>query len=130
MPYKYPNRKGWRVPKQKYRITNWSEYSESLKQRGRIDVWLHQEAIDNWYEKDQINTGEGTPKKYSDFAIMTCHEIRQVYRLPLRQGEGFINSLFETMGLDIRCPNFSVLSKRLAKLNITCPKYNKKLYRR
>ena len=29
------------------------------------------------------------------------------------------------MGLTIRCPNFSVLSKRLAKLKITCPRYIK-----
>jgi hypothetical protein len=125
MPYKYPTRKGWHVPKQKYKIINWSEYNQALKNRGRIDFWLTDGAIDNWYIKDQINVGDGAPQRYSDFAIMTCHEIRQVYKLPLRQAEGFVNSLFEIMGLDIKCPSFSVLSKRLAKLGIKCPCYTK-----
>ena len=30
------------------------------------------------------------------------------------------------MVLDIKCPSYSVLSKRLAKLNISCPRYNEK----
>ena len=126
MPYKYPKDKGWEVPKQKHKLQNWSDYSESLKNRGRIDFWLSNEAIANWYENDQVNIGTGARQKYTDFAIITCHEIRQVYKLPLRQTEGFINSLFDLMVLAIRCPDFSVLSKRLAKLNISCPRYTKK----
>jgi len=126
MPYKYPKNKGWNVPTQKYKVTNWSEYNQALKNRGRIDFWLTDDAIEKWYEEDQTNIGDGAARKYTDFAILTCHEIRQVYRLPLRQTEGFINSLFETMGLEIQCPSFSTLSKRLAKLGIKCPQYTKK----
>ena len=126
MPYKYPQEQGWDVPKQKYKLRNWNQYSNSLKDRGRIDLWLDKEAIDNWYEEDQENLGTGAPKQYTDFSIIVCHEIRQVYRLPLRQSEGFINSLFKIMGLNIQCPNYSVLSKRLAKLNIPCPRYSEK----
>ena len=126
MPYKYPKDQGWDVPKQKYKIRNWNKYSNSLRDRGRIDLWLDKEAIDNWYEEDQENLGTGAPKQYTDFSIIVCHEIRQVYRLPLRQSEGFINSLFKIMGLKIKCPNYSVLSKRLAKLNIPCPRYSEK----
>ena len=55
--------------------------------------------------------------------ILVCHEIRQVYRLPLRQTEGFINSLFALKNLSIVCPNYSCLSKRLALLNIKVPRY-------
>lgn len=126
MPYKYAQGKGWKVPKQKYKLKNWSKYSNALKDRGRIDFWLEKDAIDNWYEEDQENTGSGAPRQYTDFSIIICHEIRQVYRLPLRQSEGFINSIFRIMGLDIKCPNYSVLSKRLLKLNIPCPRYNQK----
>jgi hypothetical protein len=126
MPYKYPEDKGWKVPKQKYKLKNWSKYNSALKNRGRIDFWLDKDAIDNWYEEDQENTGFGAPRRYTDFSIIICHEIRQVYRLPLRQCEGFINSIFRMMELDIKCPNYSVLSKRLFKLNIPCPRYPKK----
>lgn len=126
MPHKYALSKGWHVPKQKHKIGNWSAYNQSLKNRGRIDIWLSQDAISSWYEEDQTNVGDGRPQYYTDLAIIVCHEIRLVYKQPLRQTEGFINSLFELMKLDIRCPSYSVLSKRLKSLGIECPKYTEK----
>ena len=60
---------------------------------------------------------------YTDIAIIACHKIRKVFRQPLRQSEGFINSLFRLQNLSITCPDFSTLSKRLALLNIQCPSY-------
>ena len=109
--------------KQKYKLTNWPEYNQSLKRRGSIDVWLSEEAISMWHVADRVYDGTGAPKLYSDFAIITCHEMRQVYRLPLRQCQGFINSLFRIMGISLSCPDYTVLSKRLAELNIKIPKY-------
>ncbi len=53
MPNKYPEKKGWKVPKQKFKVTNWSEYNESLRRRGNITVWLSYEAISQWYETDR-----------------------------------------------------------------------------
>ena len=44
MPNKYSAKKGWDVPKQKYKVINWSEYNESLRQRGDITVWLSDEV--------------------------------------------------------------------------------------
>ena len=58
-------------------------------------------------------------------AIFTVHEIRQVLKLPLRQSEGFVNSLFKLMAVDLQCPNYSVLSKRLKKLHLNRPFYRK-----
>lgn len=125
MPNKYPNKKGWNVPKQKYKLTNWSDYNAALRRRGDITVWFSEEAIAQWYVTDRIYDGTGTPLLYTDFAIIMCHEIRQVFRLPLRQCQGFIDSLFRLMGLSLSCPDFSVLSKRLKALNIKTPRYKK-----
>lgn len=125
MPNKYPKKKGWNVPKQKYKLTNWSDYNEALRRRGDITVWLSEEAIAQWYAKDRVYDGTGTPILYTDFAIIICHEIRQVYRLPLRQTEGFINSLFRLLDLPLSCPDYTVLSKRLRELNIKVPRYRK-----
>lgn len=125
MPNKYPEKKGWDVSKQKYKMTNWSDYNESLRQRGAITVWLSDEAISQWYEPDRVYDGTGTPRLYTDFAIMTSHEIRLIYKLPLRQCQGFINSLFRLMNIPLSCPNFSVLSKILGELNIKVPRYKK-----
>jgi hypothetical protein len=125
MPNKYPNKKGWKIPKQRHKISNWSEYNEALRQRGNIEIWLSDDAIENWYEPKKENTGKGADQKYTDYAILACHEIRQVYKLPLRQSEGFINSIFKLMKLSIKCPSFSCLSKRLKQLDIKCPHYKK-----
>ena len=125
MPYKYYQSKGYPIPKQRYKLSNWSEYNRALKQRGDIEVWLNQEVIKNWYEQDRVYDGAGAPKFYSDLAIVICHEIRQVYHLPLRQTEGFIHSLFCKMKLEINCPDYTTLSKRLSQLNISCPRYRK-----
>lgn len=62
MPNKYPAKKGWKVPKQKYQISNWSDYNEALRQRGNIDIWMSEEMIDVWYEAERIYDGTGTPK--------------------------------------------------------------------
>jgi len=125
MPNKHPEKKGWRVPKQRYKISNWPEYNEALRQRGNIELWLSDLAIENWYEKDRVNNGSGAAKEFTDFAILMCHEVRQVFRFPLRQCEGFINSLFKWKELPIRCPDYTTLSKRLAELNIKSPRYKK-----
>jgi hypothetical protein len=123
MPNKYPEKKGWDVPKQKYTVSNWSDYNKSLRSRGDITVWLSDEAIEHWYQPERVYDGTGTPQLYTDFAIITCHEIRQVYSLPLRQSQGFINSLFKAKGLPIACPDYTSLSKRLKELNIKSPRY-------
>lgn len=125
MPNKYPQKKGWNVPKQKYKLQNWHEYNNALRKRGAIEIWISDEAINNWYESDQIYDGTGAPKKFSDLSIIICHEIRQVYKLPLRQCEGFIDSIFNIMNLNILCPDYSCLSKRLSLLNIKSPRYKK-----
>jgi len=76
MPNKYAEKKGWKVPKQKYKVANWPEYNEALRQRGSIDVWLSNDIVNFWYEPDRVNDGTGSPKTYSDLAIIICHEIR------------------------------------------------------
>jgi hypothetical protein len=125
MPNKYAEKKGWAVPKQKYKVSNWADYNESLRSRGDITIWLSDDAIENWYVKDRVYDGSGTPVLFTDLAIIICHEIRQVYRLPLRQSQGFINSLFKIKNLSIACPDYSTLSKRLKELNIKTPRYKK-----
>ena len=90
MPNKYPNKKGCKVPKQKYKVTNWSDYNNALRRRGSIDLWITEDAVSQWYEKDMVHDGTGAPTKFTDFAIIICHEIRLLYKLPLRQCEGFI----------------------------------------
>lgn len=100
---------------------DWSDYNKKMKMRGDISIWLSQDVIDQWYIANRHYDGTGAPLLFSDVAIMTVHEIRQVFRLPLRQCEGFVNALFNMMKLDLRSPSFSTLSKRLMILGLKQP---------
>ena len=64
MPNKYPWKKGWNVPKQKYKLTNWSDYHEALRRRGDITIWLSEDALSKWVEHGRIYDGSGTPRLY------------------------------------------------------------------
>jgi hypothetical protein len=123
MPNKYVVKKGWSIPKQHYKVSNWHDYNTALRNRGDIEVWLSDEAIEQWYEKNRVYDGTGSLKKFSDFAIITYHEIRQVFRLPLRKCHGFINSLFRLKNISLACPDYSCLSKRLLSLEIKSSRY-------
>ena len=43
---------------------------------------------------------------------MTALTLRLVFRLPLRQAEGFLDSLLRLMGLDLKAPDHTTLSRR------------------
>ena len=109
MPNKYAEKKGWKLPKQKYKVSNWSDYNKALRQRGNIDIWLSDDMVNSWYEINRIYDGTGTLKKFSDLAIIACHEIRLVFKLALRQCQGFIDSLFSAKKIALTCPDFSCL---------------------
>ena len=102
--------------KTKYRVTNWSEYDQALAQRGSITVWISPAAIKGW--KPKPSGLRGAPHKYSDLAIETALALRLVFHLPLRQTEGFLNSLFEMMDLDLPAPDHTTLSRRSKQLNV------------
>lgn len=82
MPFKYNESKRHHLKKQSTFNRDWSLYNKSLINRGDMTIWLSQGVINEWYEKVRIYDGTGTPNLYSDMAILTVHEIRQVFKLP------------------------------------------------
>ncbi|HIE71988.1 MAG TPA: hypothetical protein EYP98_18410 [Planctomycetes bacterium] len=48
-----------------------------------------------------------------------AHAIRLLFKLPLRQVEGFLRSLFDLMGLALDVPDHTTLSRRARKLKVT-----------
>ena len=99
MPYKHNQSRRHKFNKAKYTVTNWKDYTESLRRRGDITIWFSEDAIKDWHPK-KIPGKPGRPKEYSELAIECCLMLRQVYKLPLRQTEGFLKSLITLMGLD------------------------------
>ena len=110
MPFKHNESLCHKFAKPKYRVTNWPEYNDALRWRGDITIWFTEEAINGWHPR---KTGaRGRPFVYADHAIETAILICQVFHMPLRQTEGFMNSLARLMGAAICIPDFSCISKR------------------
>ena len=69
-------------------------------------------------ERAPRRTSRGGQRRYSDLAIETCLTLRTTYRLALRQRQGLMGSIGTLMGLDIRVPDYSTLSRRANGLSI------------
>jgi hypothetical protein len=104
-------------PKASYRIRNWNAYDAALKQRGSITFWVSEAVIEQWHN-DQKTGKRGASYHYSDLAIATMGTLASVFQLAGRQTEGFLESLFLLMGIDLAVPDHSTLSRRLAKLPV------------
>jgi heme-degrading monooxygenase HmoA len=70
MPFKTNAACRHRIPKQRYRVTNWSEYDAALRQRGSLTVWFSDEAIAAW--RAEPRTTRGGQPHYSALAIRTA----------------------------------------------------------
>ena len=105
--------------KTKYRLTNWREYERGLKSRGDITVWFSKEAIDAWTPPK--NGRRGGQPCYSNLAILTALTLRVVFHFPLRQTEGFLDSLLRLMELDLKAPDHTTLSRRNKDVDVPSP---------
>ncbi len=112
------HKRAYRHPKYKtsYRIKNWSEYEQSLRNRGDITVWLSRDAVDAWTPPK--NGKRGGQPIYSDIAIETSLTLRLVFHLPLRQAEGFLKSILKLMDLYLPCPDHTTVSRRNRTANV------------
>ncbi|MFT4572350.1 MAG: hypothetical protein ACI91F_003250, partial [Candidatus Binatia bacterium] len=102
--------------KTNYRVTNWAQYDRALVQRGDITLWISDDAIAAW--KPTPTGRRGAQQKFSDHAIETALSLRLVFKLPLRQAEGFLKSILSFMGVDLEAPDHTTLSRRGQRLDI------------
>jgi hypothetical protein len=109
MPSKHNESRRHKIEKVCYKVTNWHDYNNGLRKRGDFTIcFFTEETIAEWHP---AKTGVyGRPQVYSDIAIETASLIRQVFHLPLRQTEGFMNSLARVMKVDSTIPDFSSIT--------------------
>src|SRR5918994_6806565 len=94
----------------RYRIRNWPQYEAGLKRRGDLTLWLEEAAIAGWHASRR--TTPGRQARYSNLAIELVLILRLVFRLALRQAEGFTSSVLRLLGLDLPVPDHTTLSRR------------------
>jgi IS5 family transposase len=102
--------------KTKYQVSNWAEYDQALVRRGDITLWISEDAISSW---EPARTGlRGGQKKFSNHAIETALTLRLIFKLPLRQTEGFLRSVLSVLDVDLEAADHTTLSRRRQSLNV------------
>src|SRR3954447_8019490 len=119
VPFKLNQERRHHIPRQKRKVTNSPAYDASLGQRGSLTVWFTDAAIDAWAAEPRTTRG-GQPW-YSALAILTALTLRAVFRLAFRQTEGLIGSIIGLLGLMLRVPDHTTLSRRAATLEVPRP---------
>ena len=110
VPFKHHAEHRHRIPKRRYRVTNWREYDAASRRRGSLTVWFTDDAIAAWRAESRTTPG-GQPY-YSALAITTALTVRAVFRLALRQTEGLIGSVITLLGLTLNVPDHSTMCRR------------------
>lgn len=90
---------------------DWSAYNKALIERGSLTVWIDEEAIALW-EAESDPCKIGRPFVFSDIAIQMLLTLREAYQLNLRATQGFAQSIFQIMNIDLKIPHYSTLSRR------------------
>ncbi|PZX38027.1 DDE family transposase [Roseinatronobacter thiooxidans] len=80
----------------RYRTTNWSNYTASLRKRGSLLILLDKDMT--WLAPPDGSPGR--PAVFSDAAIQFCLTIKVLFKLPLRRTTGMVASLMKLAKLD------------------------------
>lgn len=116
MPFTFHGPRRHKIPRARYRVSNWPDYDRGLVQRGAIRVWIAEDALAAWAAPRRPPRG-GQPR-YSDLAIETALMQAAVFHVPLRQAEGFTRSLMALMSLDLAVPDHTALARRRRKVSV------------
>lgn len=106
--------------KQRYKVRNWKEYNEALVKLGSLTFWFDEEVIAAWHDVEKTDC-RGRPPVYSDVAILCALSLKVIFQLPLRATCGLLGSLIELMGLPLKVPDYTTLSRRQSKLSLEIP---------
>jgi IS5 family transposase len=110
MPFKANAARRHRIPRARYRVTNWPAYEAGLRRRGDLTLWLNEAAFMGWAAPRRSTPG-GQPR-YSNLVIELVLSLRLVFHLALRQAEGFTRSVLALLGLELHVPDHTTLSRR------------------
>src|SRR5919199_5522802 len=116
MPYKANEARRHKIPRARYRVTNWPEYDRALQRRGGLTVWVTPGALAAWHPP---KTGRrGRSRAYSDLAIETGHLLRLAFGRPWRRTEGLLRSLAALLGVEVGVPDHTTFSRRSPGLTL------------
>ncbi len=110
MPLKHNAARRHRIPRARYRVTNWPAYEAGLRRQGDLTVWVDEAALAGW-QAPRRSTPGGQPRS-SELAIELVLTLRLMFHLALRQAEGFARSVLQLLGVALPVPDHTTLSRR------------------
>ena len=110
MPNKHNDPRRHHIPRARYTVENWPENDRGLVERGEIRFWISEEALEGWIAPSR--TTPGRQRKFSNLAIEATLVVGTVFKLPLRQTEGFVRSLMALLKRDLPVPDHTTLARR------------------
>ncbi len=109
MPFKHNAARRHRIPRARYRVTNWPAYEAGLRRRGDLTLWLDEAALAGWAAPKRSRPGG--QRRYSEPAIELVLTLWLVFRLAQRQAEAFSRSVLRLLGLALPIPDHTTLSR-------------------
>ncbi len=103
-------------PKDRYKITNWTEYNQGLKRRGSLTIWMDSTVQNTWYHNRPSK--RGGQYVYSPACIELLLILKSTFHLAFRQLEGFTGSLFELMHISLKVPSYTQICRRQGGLKV------------
>ena len=122
MPFKLNQDRRRHVSRQRHKVTNSlgallrsrPAYDASGRQRGSLTVWFTEDAVAA--RAAEPRTTRGGQPWHSPLAILTALTIRAAFRLAYRQAKGLLGSVVSLLGLCLRVPDHTILSRRAATI--------------
>ena len=106
-----------------YKVGNWPQYNQALKNRFRLTMLISEEVVSGWYARRSGKRGR--PRRYSDLAIEFVLTLRGLFNLPLRGCEGLGGDVLRLLGFDLESPDYTTLCCRGKTLDVGLPRVRK-----
>ena len=103
-----------------YHVRNWKAYDRALVKRGSLTLWIDEDVRRQWEYAGPAQ--RGAQFTYSAIAIEAMLSVKEVFHLPNRATEGLGRSIFDLLGVDLKVPDHTTLSRRGKTVPIRLPR--------
>ena len=134
MPYKARLKQGQERKRSRlgYRVTNWREYNESLKKRGKISLYFPGGDFRAQFitASPYVRGVSGRLPLYTRPYVELIYTFYRLLGCGMRQITGYMEDYWAGQGLDIPVPSFGHLCDLFAALDVKVTQLCKRLARR
>jgi hypothetical protein len=134
MPYKQKLKTPSLNPRKKpdYKVTNWTEYNKSLRNRGALSLYFPHGNLESQFFNSEcyIQGVSGQQATYKQSYIEVIYTFYRLFGWGMRQMTGYFEDLWQTKNLDIPTPSFGHLSDLFAAIPLKTKQYCDKLAKR